>query len=182
MNYNESIFTIILYKLLILGGKLIENKFIINTKKAYKINNDVLINIIKKNTNTIICKKYHFENINSIEDYKNNMPLTTYSFYENYINDMTNGKHNVLFSDDIDYFGHTSGTTGKQKLIPVSHKNRLLASKYMAFLIQKFAYNKVKDKYNFKKGLLISDIVLTSYTSSGIPICSATSGGIEKIK
>ncbi|MDD5795105.1 MAG: hypothetical protein PUD42_10155 [Clostridiales bacterium] len=37
MNYNESIFTIILYKLLILGGKLIENKFIINTKKAYKI-------------------------------------------------------------------------------------------------------------------------------------------------
>ena len=50
----------------------------------------------------------------------------------------------------------------------------------MAFLIQKFAYNKVKDKYNFKKGLLISDIVLTSYTSSGIPICSATSGGIEK--
>ena len=95
---------------------------------------------------------------------------------------MSNGKDNILVSDKIEYFCHTSGTTGKQKLIPVTKESRLRASKYMGIFLQKFAYNNLKDKWSSEKGLLISDMVTTTYTPSNIPICSATSGGMKGIK
>ena len=50
------------------------------------------------------------------------MPITDYSAYEQYINEMLKGEKNILISDEVEYFGHTSGTTGKQKLIPVTKK------------------------------------------------------------
>ena len=63
------------------------------------------------------------------------MPITDYSAYEQYINEMLKGEKNILISDEVEYFGHTSGTTGKQKLIPVTKKSREVGSKYMALLI-----------------------------------------------
>ena len=95
---------------------------------------------------------------------------------------MANGETNILVSDPIEYFGHTSGTTGKQKLIPVTKKSRVIASKYMALLTPKYSYDNFKDTFTFGKGLMIADIVTTTYTKSGIPIRSATSGGMEGIK
>lgn len=95
---------------------------------------------------------------------------------------MANGENNILVNSAIDYFGHTSGTTGKQKLIPVTKKGRIIASKYMALLIPKFSYNNFKSNYTYGKGLLITDLVMTSYTKGGIPICSATSGGMKSIQ
>ena len=95
---------------------------------------------------------------------------------------MQKGEKNILVNEAIEYFGHTSGTTGKQKLIPVTKSSRMAASKYMALLTQKFAYNKFKNNWNYGKGLMIADIVMTTYTEGGIPICSATSGGMKGIK
>lgn len=52
----------------------------------------------------------------------------------------------------------------------------------MAFLINRFAYKEFKEKWNYGRSLMISDITMTSYTKGGYPICSATSGGIKAIK
>ena len=115
-------------------------------------------------------------------EYKKKVPLSDYSDYEKYIDRMVKGEKNVLVSEDIEYFGHTSGTTGKQKLVPVTRSSRVAASKYMALLSQRFAYNYFKDSWSYGKGLMIADIVTTTYTDGGIPICSATSGGMKSIK
>ena len=88
----------------------------------------------------------------------------------------------MLFKDNIEYFCHTSGTTGKQKLIPVTKKSRLTSSKYMGILLQKFAYENFKEKWSYERGLLISDMITTTYTPADIPICSATAGGMKAIK
>lgn len=88
----------------------------------------------------------------------------------------------MLFKDNIEYFCHTSGTTEKQKLIPVTKKSRLTSSKYMGILLQKFAYENFKEKWSYERGLLISDMITTTYTPADIPICSATAGGMKAIK
>ena len=88
----------------------------------------------------------------------------------------------MLFKDDIEYFCHTSGTTGKQKLIPVTKKSRLTASKYMGILLQKFAYENFKENWSYERGLLISDMVTTTHTPADIPICSATAGGMKAMR
>lgn len=95
---------------------------------------------------------------------------------------MAKGEKNILTKEDVKYFGHTSGTTGKQKLIPSTKSGIKAASKYMALLTNKIAYDNFKDKWNYGRGLMIADIVMTTYTECGIPICSATSGGMKSIK
>ncbi|MDO4401895.1 MAG: GH3 auxin-responsive promoter family protein, partial [Clostridiaceae bacterium] len=119
-----------LLKLNLKAGLLIKIKFNKDTEKSYKVNGRVLLKILKLNCKSEIGIKYNFKDIKCIKDFKENFPITNYDFYENYIEKMVNGKENILFSGKIEYFGHTSGTTGKQKLIPTTKKSRLIASKY----------------------------------------------------
>lgn len=177
-----SILSKILYGTIVTAGEFVENKFDKNTKNAEKVNEAILLKILNRNSKSEIGKKYKFNNIKSIKDYKEQIPISYYSDYEEYIKRMAKGEKNILVSEDVEYFGHTSGTTGKQKLIPVTRSGRLAASKYMAILSQKFVYNNLKDEYSYGKGLMFADTVTTTYTEAGIPITSATSGGMKKIK
>lgn len=171
-----------LYKINIEGGTLVKRGFDKKTRKCKEVNRDTLFKILKASCKSEIGIKYNFGDIKSVEQLKKQVPLTEYNDYENYIMRMANGEKNILTSDDVQYFGHTSGTTGKQKLIPCTKRSRRIASKYMALLTNKFFYDNFKENWNYGKGLMIADIVMTTYTKAGIPICSATSGGMKFIK
>lgn len=177
-----SIISKVLYRTMITCGGIVEKNFNKQTKIFKKVNNDLLFDILKKNASSEIGEKFKFNNILSIEDFKLIVPLTEYSFYDNYIERMSKGEKNILIRENVEYFSHTSGTTGKQKLIPATKESRLKASKYMALLMNKFSYNNFKENWNYGRGLLIADTVTSTYTKGEIPICSATSGGINSIK
>ncbi|WP_234122476.1 GH3 auxin-responsive promoter family protein [Clostridium hydrogenum] len=177
-----SIISKVLYRINIAGGIIVEGKFNKSTKNSKKINEQTLFRILKINEKSEFGKKFNFRSIKSVEQYKNQVPLGEYKDYESYILRMVNGEENVLTSDHIKYFGHTSGTTGKQKLIPATKRSRRICLKYMAILINKFSYNNFKEQWNYGKGLMIADIVTATYTKDKVPICSATSGGMKGIK
>lgn len=180
--FYTSIISKVLYHTLIVSGGIVEKQFSKDTKNASNVNVKVLFKILNKNSNTEIGKKYNFEDIQSIKDYKEKVPLCDYSDFSEYIDRMSKGEKNILVKEDIEYFGHTSGTTGKQKLLPVTKSGRKIAAKYMALLSQKFCYNYFKSDLNYEKGLMIADVITTTYTEGGIPICSATSGGMKSLK
>lgn len=171
-----------LYKINIEGGTLVKRGFDKKTRKCKEVNKDTLFKILKANCKSEVGIKYNFAAIKSIEQFKKQVPLEEYGDYEAYIMRMADGEKNILTSDNVQYFGHTSGTTGKQKLIPCTKKSRRIASKYMALLTNKFYYDNFKENWNYGKGLMIADIVMTTYTKGGVPICSATSGGMNFIK
>ena len=171
-----------LYKISIDGGGIAEKRFIRQTQNCRSVNEKVLFKILRENANSEIGIKLNFKDINSVENYKRSVPLTDYGYYENYISRMAEGEKNILTSENVEYFGHTSGTTGKQKLIPSTKISRKIASKYMALLTNKFSYDNFKENWNYGRGLLIADIVVTTYTKGGVPICSATSGGMKGIR
>ncbi|GAA0756779.1 GH3 auxin-responsive promoter family protein [Clostridium sartagoforme] len=177
-----SIISNLLYRTIIGCGGVVEKKFNKETKNFKKVNNELLLDILSKNASSEIGEKFKFRNILSEEDFKMKVPLTEYSYYDNYIERMANGEKNILIKGKVEYFGHTSGTTGKQKLIPVTKRTKMKGAKYMALLITRFSYNNLKEDWNYGKGLMIADIVMSTYTKGGIPICSATSGGINGIK
>jgi hypothetical protein len=177
-----SIISNLLYRTIIGCGGVVEKKFNKETKSFKKVNNELLLDILSKNASSEIGEKFKFRNILSEEDFKMKVPLTEYSYYDNYIERMANGEKNILITGKVEYFGHTSGTTGKQKLIPVTKRTKMKGAKYMALLITRFSYNNLKEDWNYGKGLMIADIVMSTYTKGGIPICSATSGGINGIK
>ena len=160
----------IVYKTLIISGKVVEYTFDKFTKNSDKVNSNTLLNILSLNSSSEYGLKYNFKKIHSAEEYKNTVPITTYTDYEKYIDKMANGEKNILVNYPISYFGHTSGTTGSQKLIPVTKKAQKFAAKYMALLVPKFSYNNFKYGYTYGRGLMISDIVMTTYTKGGTPL------------
>jgi len=54
------------------------------------------------------------------------LPLTTYADYAPYIERLAAGERNLLSSQPLVYFASTSGTTGPQKLIPVTRQQMLM--------------------------------------------------------
>lgn len=142
----------------------------------------MLFNILRINSRSEFGNKFGFKDINSVEDFKMKVPLTQYVDYEEYIERMAKGEKSILTVENVQYFGHTSGTTGKQKLIPVTKSSRKIVSKYMALLTNKICYDNFKEKWNYGRGLMIVDIIMTTYTEGGIPICSGTSGGMNAIR
>ncbi len=171
-----------LLRLSLEAGLLVKIGFNKDTERSYKVNGKTLLKILRRNCKSKIGVKYNFKDIKCIEEFQEAFPITSYEFYEEYIEEMMKGNENILFSEKIEYFGHTSGTTGKQKLIPTTKTSRTIASKYMALLLNRFAYDNLKEQWNYGRALMISDIVTATYTDGGIPICSATSGGMKAIK
>jgi hypothetical protein len=85
-------------------------------------NFEVLKNILEDNKNTEYGKKYSFSKINNYEEYKSNVPISTFNDFKPYIERMYNGENNILTSYPIETFNCTSGSEGKQKFIPLTRK------------------------------------------------------------
>lgn len=67
-------------------------------------------------------KKYGFEKINNIKEFKAQVPLHEYDDLKPYIERILNGEQNILWHDPITWFAKSSGTTSdKSKFIPISH-------------------------------------------------------------
>ena len=82
---------------------------------------EVLSSIISRNKDTEIGKKWNLSSIKTIEDYRNNVPLTDYEDYRPYIEWMVEkGDENLLSPNKVTLYCPTSssGTTSKSKLIP----------------------------------------------------------------
>ncbi len=83
-----------------------------------KVQEKYLLNILKKNRNTVYGKKYNFDKIRNYDDFIKNVPLTVYEDYEPYIDAMADRKRNILTSEKIRLFELTSGSSGGKKMIP----------------------------------------------------------------
>ena len=66
-------------------------------------------------------KKYDFEKINDVADFKNQVPINDYDTLKPYINRILEGEQNLLWPSPISWFAKSSGTTSdKSKFIPIS--------------------------------------------------------------
>ncbi|MEG0775181.1 GH3 auxin-responsive promoter family protein [Clostridium sp.] len=159
------------------------NSFQRDLEKAGEINRDVLREILSTNKKSEYGSKYNFESLNGVEAYKKVVPITDYCDYEKYIERSAKGEKNILTSDSVEFFALSSGTTGSQKLIPVTKASRASANGYMNFLNQGFIHNAIPEAKKGGKGLfLVSMPKPTMITSGGIPAGAGTSEGIKAAK
>lgn len=69
-------------------------------------------------------KKYGFERINSVSEFKQNVPINDYDTLKPYIERILQGEQNILWSSPINWFAKSSGTTSdKSKFIPISKES-----------------------------------------------------------
>lgn len=86
---------------------------------GYEVNEKLLFKLLAENKNTEYGKKYDFEKINTVEEYKRKVPITEYSDYEKYIEKIEGGKKDVLSSRETIHFALSSGSSGNPKRVPM---------------------------------------------------------------
>lgn len=69
-------------------------------------------------------KKYDYRSIETVEHFKERIPVQTYDSLKPYIEKMLAGEQNVLWPSEIKWFAKSSGTTNdRSKFIPVSEES-----------------------------------------------------------
>ena len=113
--------TNILIKAMIIKGNHDLNRLHKSTINARKNNEKLLFKIIKAGQNSEFGKKHNFSKIKTVEDFRRNVPLSTYEDYEPYIERMiNNNEEDILTSFPLVGYAQTSGSTGKPKFIPLT--------------------------------------------------------------
>jgi len=80
----------------------------------------VLQNLLKHGAATQFGKEHHLRQVRDYESYKAAIPIRDYEAIRPYIDQIKEGKQNVLWKGRPLYFAKTSGTTSGIKYIPIS--------------------------------------------------------------
>ncbi|HAC25783.1 MAG TPA: hypothetical protein DCE81_12800 [Cytophagales bacterium] len=84
---------------------------------------DTLAGLVRQAAGTRFGRDHGFEGIHSHEEFKRQVPIRDYENLKNYIEEVLQGKADVLWPGKPAYFAKTSGTTSGTKYIPLSKES-----------------------------------------------------------
>lgn len=161
------------------NGKI--NNFDELTKNAPAVNKQLMLDLLKRNASTEYGKKYHFDEIHSIEEYKEKVPFSTYDDYAPYIERMIKGESGLITNDPIVHYALTSGSVDNPKRIPVSEDTVKLYREYatqFSFAIISRALGK---KWKKGRGLNLMEVKFETLPN-GLFAGSISGRGVYSIK
>ncbi len=95
----------------------------IRTKEDFsRANREILYGILKDNKDTEFGIKNGFSDIKDDKEYAHRVPVSGFSDYESYIDRMMAGEKDLITAYPVYSMLKTSGSTGKNKLIPITEK------------------------------------------------------------
>ena len=150
-----------------------QTKSVVNTQEKF------LKDVLTRHQNTLLGQEEKLSQIKTIDDFRSRIRVRNYDEYDPYIQRMAAGEKNILTRDRVTYFNATSGSTGKQKLIPVTQKFQ--NSLGWANLISiGFLSTALKQRGNHLRKLLLTNSTnISGYTSGGIPYGSGSAGVLK---
>ena len=90
---------------------------------AVKVQNNLLLSLVKQAKKTQFGKDHSFAKIANYTDWKNNVPVRDYEDLKDYVQEIIDGKEDVLWPGKPLYFCKTSGTSSGVKYIPISKES-----------------------------------------------------------
>lgn len=96
--------------------------FIPKTRRIMAVQEQFLHQLLKIQRDTELGQKFGLSDIKTIDRFRHQVPIWPYERYEPYTERIARGEHNVLTADPVVYISLTSGTTGKQKMVPVTRR------------------------------------------------------------
>lgn len=83
-----------------------------------------LWDLLRFHQDTDLGQRYHLQDIQTVDQFRDRIPILPYSAYEPYLERIAQGESNVLTPEPVIYLNTTSGSTGKQKMVPVTRRSR----------------------------------------------------------
>ncbi|MBD2103867.1 GH3 auxin-responsive promoter family protein [Leptolyngbya sp. FACHB-261] len=175
MNYS-------LLPILTTATEVIKASFVRKTRQAFRVQEQFLRGLLLAHRDTEYGQKYGLRDIKTIEQFREQVPILPYSSYESYTDRIAQGEKNILTPDPVIYLNLTSGSTGRQKLIPITqrYKNSLRQANLtsIGFLNQGLRARGLK----FGKALITNSAQLLGRTSGGIDYGQASAGTLRMSK
>src|SRR2546423_1696403 len=101
----------------------IYNRIQKNMASAISDQDAILKELLKTGSKTAFGREHKLQDVKTYEDYKQAVPLRDYEQYKKYIEQIKEGKHNILWKGKPIYFAKTSGTTSGVKYIPITKES-----------------------------------------------------------
>ncbi len=93
-------------------------------KYPHEVQEEWLQKLIDNGEKTNFGKQYGFENIQNYEQFKTQIPISTYEDLEDSIKSIRQGLQNILWPSETKWFAKSSGTSGsKSKFIPITEES-----------------------------------------------------------
>ncbi len=80
----------------------------------------ILQQLLKTGNKTSFGKKHHMQDVQTYDEYRQAIPIQDYEGFRPYIEEIKDGKMDVLWKGKPIYFAKTSGTTSGVKYIPIT--------------------------------------------------------------
>lgn len=156
--------------LIVISLKLLElNRriFEYSTKDPLKTQHSVLLQYLQRNKNTEYGRAHNFATLRTIDDFRRSVPLNDFEMLRPYVDRMARGEHNILTKDTVIFFGATSGTTNKPKLIPTT----AYSEKKKEDLMNLWSYYISRDHPDLLDGKILAIVspAIEGKTEAGIP-------------
>ncbi len=88
----------------------------------HAVQKNVFQTLIQKAQNTVFGKKYRFRHIKTPDQFRQQVPISSYETFYSYIERVLSGEANVLWPGKVNWFAKSSGTTNdKSKFIPMTY-------------------------------------------------------------
>ena len=169
-----------LLPLLVTAARATKANFVRKTRRTLTAQEQFLRSVLVAHQDTEYGRAYGLGEIKTIEQFQAQIPVLPYSSYEPYIDRISKGEKNILTADPVVYFSHTSGSTGKQKFIPVTQRfqNSLRRSNLtsIGFLSDALQARGIR----FGKTLIANSAQLLGQTPGGID-CGPASVGVFRM-
>ncbi|MBW4663446.1 MAG: GH3 auxin-responsive promoter family protein [Chroococcus sp. CMT-3BRIN-NPC107] len=100
----------------------VKNNFIQQTRQTNAIQEQFLRRLLFAYQNTELGRTYKIGEIKTIDQFRSRIPVLPYSSYAPLCDRIAKGEQNILTNEAVVYLNLTSGSTSKQKLIPVTKR------------------------------------------------------------
>jgi len=90
-------------------------------RRPREVQETLLLSILAYHRNTAFGREHHFKDIRTVADFRRNLPVAPYEYFEPYLDRVRRGETNALLADPtVLMFALTSGTTASRKTIPIT--------------------------------------------------------------
>lgn len=163
-------------------AKSAKHKFVRQTRQPMAVQEGFLQELLRVQQGTELGQKFGLADIRTIDQFREQVPIWSYAEYEPYTQRIAQGRPNVLTADPVVYINLTSGTTGKQKMVPVTRRfSRSLGKANAAgfgFAMEALRSHSVgrSQPLEFGKVLSTNSVKLQGRTEGGIEFGPVTVG------
>jgi len=171
----------LVYSTLIKKGNKKIAKFDELTKNAPQVNKQLMLDLVKRNASTEFGQQYNFEQIDSLEAYKEKVPFSTYDDYAPFIERMIKGETGLITNDPIVHYALTSGSVDNPKRIPVSEQTVKTYREYATHYSFAVISQAMENKWKKGRGLNLMEVKFETLPN-GLFAGSISGRGVYSIK